>query len=66
MLFYVLYNLPFVPAYGDAVGCIVHGVATVLPLWIIIYVGFFKINRMYRLKSEAKGGGDGAEQGGEQ
>lgn len=55
--FYVLYNIPFMPSYGDALGCILHGVATVLPLWIVVYVGFFKINRRYRLKGAAKGEG---------
>lgn len=67
VLFYVLYNLPFVPPYGDAVGTIIHGIATIVPLWIIIYVGFFKINRMYRPKDsfEIEGEKQTEQQGGE-
>lgn len=50
LLFFVLYNLPGLPAYGDARGLIVHALATVVPLWICVYWGLFRIFRKFRLK----------------
>lgn len=50
VLFYVLYNIPGVPAYLDAKGLLIHGALTVIPLWICVYVGLFKVLRKYRLK----------------
>lgn len=43
ILFYVLYNLPFVPAYDSAIGTLIHGLLTLIPLWISVYVGLFKV-----------------------
>ena len=50
VVFFVLYNLPGVPGYNDERGLIIHGLLTVLPLWICVYVGLFKVLRKYRLK----------------
>ena len=50
VLFYVLYNIPGIPAYLDAKGLLIHGALTVIPLWICVYVGLVKILRKYRLK----------------
>ena len=50
VLFYVLYNIPGIPAYLDARGLLIHGALTVVPLWICVYVGLFKVLRKYRLK----------------
>lgn len=50
VLFYVLYNIPGIPAYLDAWGLLIHGALTVIPLWICVYVGLFKVLRKYRLK----------------
>ena len=50
VLFYVLYNIPCIPAYLDAKGLLIHGALTVVPLWICVYVGLFKVLRKYRLK----------------
>ena len=50
VLFYVLYNIPGIPAYLDARGLLIHGALTVIPLWICVYVGLFKVLRKYRLK----------------
>lgn len=47
VLFYALYNLPFVPAYDSPVGTIVHGLITLIPLWISVYVGLFKVSKYY-------------------
>lgn len=52
VLFYVLYNLPGVPAYGDTKGAVIHAVLTVVPLWIIIYVGMAKIFKQQKLKEK--------------
>lgn len=50
VLFFVLYNLPGVPAYGDAHGLLLHALLTVLPLWICVYVGLYFVLRKYKLK----------------
>ncbi len=50
VLFYALYNIPFFPAYGDAAGCIIHGALTIIPLWIVVFVGYPYINRIYKPK----------------
>ncbi|MBR3867336.1 MAG: hypothetical protein IKM54_06055 [Butyricicoccus sp.] len=50
VLFYVLYNIPGIPGYYDVRGLIIHGLLTVLPLWVCVYVGLFKVLRKYRLK----------------
>lgn len=52
VLFFALYNLPGVPAYGDARGLLVHALLTVLPLWICVYAGLFKVLRRYKLKKK--------------
>lgn len=51
VLFYVLYNLPGVPPYGNAHAAILHGVLTIIPLWIIIYAGMFILHKQRRLKN---------------
>lgn len=53
IVFFALYNIPGVPAYGDSVGCIIHGCLTVVPLWIASFVGFRAVNRIYRLKEDS-------------
>lgn len=50
VLFYVLYNLPGVPQYGDARGAILHGALTIIPLWIIVYGGMIILHRQRKLK----------------
>ena len=50
LLFFALYNLPGIPGYHDARGLILHAVLTVLPLWICVYTGLFRVFRRYRLK----------------
>jgi amino acid permease len=50
VLFYVLYNLPGVPKYGDPHAAILHGVLTVLPIWIVCYAGLIILNKQRRLK----------------
>lgn len=52
ILFYVCYNLPFVPAYGHAKATLVHAAITLIPLWISIYVGLVKVCRIYRIRDK--------------
>ena len=54
LVFYVLYNLPFVPAYHDAAGAIIHGIFTLIPLWAAIYIGLVKVCRIYKIKDHSK------------
>jgi hypothetical protein len=50
VLFYVLYNFPGIPAYGNAQAALWHGALTLIPLWVIIYVGYFKIMKQRKFR----------------
>ena len=52
VLFYALYNIPGLPAYGDSNATILHGALTIIPLWIISYGGMVLLNRQRQLKPE--------------
>lgn len=52
VIFYVAYNIPGVPAYGDANGTLIHALVTVLPIWILGYYGMYKINKIYKLRDD--------------
>lgn len=54
VIFYLLYNLPGVPPYGMAIPTLVHAALTVLPLWIIAFVGMSKTYKVYQLKKDDK------------
>ncbi|MBS7225967.1 MAG: hypothetical protein KH050_11640 [Clostridiaceae bacterium] len=56
VLFFALYNLPFVPGYGDARGALIHAALTLIPLWICIYVGLRRVFRIYRIRDNRKEG----------
>lgn len=47
--FYFLYNIPHFPAYGDTHGTLIHAVLTLIPLWVFVYVGMFKVFSEYPL-----------------
>lgn len=49
---YLLYNLPGVPPYNEAVPTLVHGALTILPIWVVIYVGMSKVYKIYKLRDE--------------
>ncbi len=51
VLFYALYNLPGIPAYGDANTALWHGLLTIVPLWIVVYGGMAILSKQRRLKS---------------
>ncbi len=50
VLFYVLYNFPGFPKYGDAKTAIWHAVFTIIPLWIVIYWGLIKVHKQRPLR----------------
>lgn len=52
--FFILYNLPGVPAFGDARGLALHGLFTVVPLWIVTYLGMFATSRESRRRKRKK------------
>lgn len=39
LVFYFLYNIPGVPAYGDGRGALLHALFTLIPLFAIGYGG---------------------------
>lgn len=47
VLFYILYNLPMVPSYDSPIGTLVHALLTLVPLWVSVYIGLFKVARTY-------------------
>ncbi|MDD6311170.1 MAG: hypothetical protein PUB09_04455 [Firmicutes bacterium] len=59
IVFYVAYNLPFVPAYGSAKGTIIHGLITLIPLWIAVYIGMFKTFKIHPLRKIKEKGDEG-------
>jgi len=50
ILFFALYNIPGFPAYGDPITAIWHGALTVIPLWIVIYYGLFRLYKQRPLR----------------
>ena len=49
ILFYLLYNFPGIPSYGSIKGALWHGILTLVPLWISVYVGFYLTTKQRRL-----------------
>ena len=52
VLFYILYNLPLFPAYGETVPALLHDALTLIPLWCSIYIGLFRVFREQPLKEQ--------------
>lgn len=50
VLFYLLYNIPGFPPYGEPVTALWHGALTIIPLWIVVYVGLFRLIRQRKLR----------------
>lgn len=44
LFFFIMYNMPFLPGYNSTAGTLIHGALTLIPLWICVYVGLFKIS----------------------
>ena len=55
ILFFGLYNLPFVPGYGDPEGALIHAALTLVPRWVCIYAGLRKVFRIYRIRDRKEG-----------
>lgn len=51
LLGYIFYNIPGFPKYGDAKTAIIHGVISLVWVWVANYLGVFIINRIYRLRN---------------
>jgi hypothetical protein len=49
-IFYLLYNLPYVPAYNDPKGMFIHAAVTIIPIWVFVYIGLNKVYKVYKLK----------------
>ena len=52
VVFYLLYNLPGFPEYNDPVTTVIHGALTVIPIWVICYVGFYMVNKKYKIRGK--------------
>jgi hypothetical protein len=50
VLFYILYNLPGVPSYHDPKATLIHGALTIIPLWIVTFVGMSVVHKQRKLK----------------
>ncbi|QDR82514.1 hypothetical protein [Sporomusa termitida] len=50
VLFFTLYNIPGLPAYGNANAALWHGALTIIPLWIVVYGGMAVLSRQRRLR----------------
>ena len=53
IILYSLYNIPGLPEYGDRIGALWHAAFTIIPLWVVIYVGLIKLNRQRKLDYSA-------------
>ncbi len=53
VLFYLLYNIPYYPEYGDSTAALWHGALTLIPLWIVVYVGLFRLSSLRQLDEDA-------------
>ena len=52
-IFYILYNIPGIPPYGEAIPTFIHAALTVLPLWIAVYIGLSRVYKIYKLRDDA-------------
>lgn len=50
--FWVFYNFPGFPAYGDIKGCIIHGIISFVGTFLSVFVGCKLTEREYPLKED--------------
>ena len=50
LLGYIFYNIPGFPKYGDMKMAIIHGVISMIWVWVANYLGVFIINKIYQLR----------------
>ncbi|MDO4975898.1 MAG: hypothetical protein Q4E53_01435 [Eubacteriales bacterium] len=54
IFFYICYNLPMIPKYGQQFPMLLHSLLTLVPLWISVYVGLICVCRLYPLRKKEK------------
>lgn len=47
---YLFFNIPGVPAYNDFTGSIIHHTIGFLLIWVVNYIGFHQICKIYRAR----------------
>lgn len=52
VFFFVMYNMPFLPAYNHPKATLIHALLTLVPLWITVYIGLFKVSSSYKEKKK--------------
>lgn len=52
LLFLALYYMPGLPEYLDSKGLLIHAALTLIPFFLISWVGNVMINKLYKLKDE--------------
>lgn len=50
LIFFALYNIPGIPAMGDAKGMFIHAFLTLVPIWLIAYFGMYKVYKDKKLR----------------
>ena len=58
LLFWVFYNFPGFPAYGDIKGCIIHGIINFVGTFLSVFVGCKLVEREYPLKEDDEAGSE--------
>jgi len=58
LLFWVFYNFPGFPAYGDIKGCIIHGIISFVGTFLSVFVGCKLVEREYPLKEDDEAGSE--------
>ena len=58
LLFWVFYNFPGFPAYGDIKGCIIHGIISFVGTFLSVFVGCKLVEREYHLKEDDEAGSE--------
>ena len=54
LFFWVFYNFPGFPAYGDIKGCIIHGIISFAGTFLSVFVGCKLTEREYPLKEDGE------------
>lgn len=52
LFFWVFYNFPGFPAYGDIKGCIIHGIISFIGTFLSVFIGCKLTEREYPLKED--------------
>lgn len=52
VIFYIIYNIPGFPKYGDQVGAMLHGVILLVAMWLTVFIGAKMVYKLYPLKEQ--------------